>query len=436
MVRLGMKGIFLKTLGLALTLTFWCQPLKAQPQKEPPPLDITTLVNIALRDNPELRALRHLVEAAYSVPSQVGTLDNPMFGLSLVNLPVGTFAFDRTPVSGIVFSAVQKVPWPGKLSTRSRKATYEAKAVEWQYRMRALEIVRQVKEAVYELYRIEKEIELTRLNRDLLSDLAKVAEARYTVGQGAQQDVLKAQVEVSRLIDELLRLHQMRETALANLNTLLNRPPESPLGKVPEIQPHDKVPLSLDALMKAAEQTNPRLQMLRAMVEAQEEAVRLAELNLKPDFQFGFQYTVRSHVKGVGFSGPDHYSFLANVIFPLYADRKEKMKIKEERSRLAAIQAQLDAAKNDVFFAIKDLHSTIQKLRRELVLYREGIIPQAEATFAASRADYMVGRVDFLNVLTSLLNLYRHQITYYRLVADHEKALARLEVLIGTRLFE
>lgn len=427
----------LQGVGIFLIISsFLGVPIQGQDSKTLPPLDITTLVNIALRDNPELRALRNLVEAAYAIPPRVGTLDNPIFGLSLVNLPVGTFSLDQTPVSGVVFNAIQKIPWPGKLSARRRRATFAAEATEWQYRRRAIELIREVKEAVYELFRIEKEIELTRLNKDLLSDLAKVAEARYAVGQGAQQDVLKAQVEVSSMIDELVRLSQARQTALANLNTLLNRPPDTPLGRVPEIVPHDKIPLSLGALMEAAEQTNPRLQMLRAMIEAQEEAVRLAELDLKPDFQVGFQYIVRSRVRGVGFSGPDHYSFLANVIFPLYADRKEKMRIKEEKARLAALQAQLDAAKNDVFFRLKDLYVIIQKLRRQLALYRDGIIPQAEATLAASRADYIVGRVDFLNVLTSLLALYRHQIVYYRLIAEHEKALARLEALIGTRLFE
>src|SRR5207253_11383683 len=237
-------------------------------------------------NNPEIRAARFRFEAATKRPSQVSTLTDPK--LALVNFGVGQ------PFSGFVnefaYRAIgvsQEIPFPGKLALAGEEAQREADSERENYRSIILEKASQLKSAYYDWFFVTKAIEITSKNRDLLDRFEQIARARYSVGKGIQPDVLKAQVEVSGLAQQLEMLQQRKSVIEARIRSLLNS--EVPLGRPSEIQ-QSPMPLQLDSVLQMVESRSPRLQASQAMVQSRAVGIDRARREYRPDFNFTFQF--------------------------------------------------------------------------------------------------------------------------------------------------
>ena len=193
------------------------------------------LIQEAVAANPEIRAEGKRWDAAKERPPQEGSLDDPMLSFEIVNLPTNTFSFSQDDMTMKQFSVSQTFPYFGKRGLRSEVAQREANAIGQGYRDKRNEIVRRVKEVFFELYVVDRSLEVVEKNREVLRQFVKIAETKYSVGKGIQQDVLKAQVELSRLLDEQIRLEQSRQAAGARLNAILNRSPQTPLARTEDV---------------------------------------------------------------------------------------------------------------------------------------------------------------------------------------------------------
>lgn len=408
-------------------------PFPAQPA-EIPPLDLNTLIDLALEENPEIQALEKRAQALRHTVPQAGSLDDPMVGVQLSSLPVGDLSLDSTPMSGIQFVAKQRVPYPGKLRLRKEIASHTADASDAEYRERVNSIVARVKRAFLDYYFINQSILVTEENKKVLQHFVEITDAKYAVGQALQQDTLKARVELAKMVDELVKLRQLQETARARINNLLNRPPQAPLGKPAGFERHE-VPYSLEALQEVSLENKPILDVFRSNVARFATARDLAQKDLKPDFEFGIGYRVRSNSPMDAVRGRDFWSasFMMNI--PIYAKTKQREKIKEQEANTELWQAQFQSAKNDVFFNIKDLMAEIDKAGKQVDLFKTGIVPQAELALESSLSAYEVGKVDFLTLLDNELKLYKYQIEYYRVLTDYEKFVSDMELAIGRRIY-
>src|SRR5579872_4189600 len=216
---------------------------------EEKPFGPQDLLNGLIQNNPEIQSARFRFEAATKRPSQVGTLPEPT--ARYTNFGVG-HPFSRLNPSEFAyqgFGVSQEIPFPGKLGLASEEAKREAEGELQKYRSVILEVTSRLKVAYYEWLAVQKAIELTRKNSDLLSRFEEIARNRYTVGKGLQQDVLKAQLEVSSLEREIGMLDEKRQRAEAEIASLLAVPSIS-LRAPAEIQP-SSFPMSLDELLKA-----------------------------------------------------------------------------------------------------------------------------------------------------------------------------------------
>src|SRR5260370_25139638 len=182
------------------------------------------LLDGLMQNNPEIQAARSRFEAATKRPSQAGTLPDPT--ASYTNLGVG-HPFSRLNASEFSyqgFGVSQEFPFPGKLALASEEAKREAEGVQQNYRAGVLDLTARLKVAYYEWLTVNKAIELTRKHSDLLSRFEEIARNRYTVGHGLQQDVLKAQLEVSTLEQQIAMLEEKRQRAEAEIASLLAVP--------------------------------------------------------------------------------------------------------------------------------------------------------------------------------------------------------------------
>ena len=220
--------------GVLLTLVLLEAPVFGQVGGEPLRLD--RLLEEARFSNPRLKAARARWEAATKRPSQEGTLPDPRvsvrnFGVGrpVSTLNVSDFAFVSLGVS-------QEIPFPGTLKLRKNVALEEARAEEQRYRQLELDLLSQVKLLYYDYYYFAKALETVAKDRGLLTQFVQIAEARYAVGKGTQQDILRAQLELTLLRDREEVLRQERDSAAAAINTLLDRSPDDPLGPPEELE--------------------------------------------------------------------------------------------------------------------------------------------------------------------------------------------------------
>ena len=296
------------------------------------------------------------------------------------------------------------------------------------------QIIRDLKAAYYELSHVYRTTDVVLENKRILEDFAKIAATRYSVGEGIQQDVLKAHVEVSKMVDELLMLDQKKRALEAKLNSLLNRPPETPLGE-PEELAFRKLPLATEDLQKMAIEMNPTLKGMKKMIEAKEKAVALAKRDLYPDFNVRFAYGQRDKTPE-GNSRRELLTGMVEVNIPIFYKSKQDQKVAEALADIQSIQAQYQAMKNEILYMITDMVTMIKRSERQLELYQTGIIPQAGLQINSSLSAYRVNKADFMTLLDSQMTLYKYELEFHQALTEYERNVANLGAVAGKEFFE
>jgi outer membrane protein TolC len=359
---------------------------------------IDKLIEEAVNNNPELKIFEEKIQVFKERPSQARSLDDPRLRLSIMNLPVDTFRFDQAPMTQKKISIMQKFPFPGKLTLKSEMAEKELEIVKEEYVDKKNNIIMKVKVVYQNILFIYNAIEITEGNRGLLKEFVEIAETKYTVGKGIQQDVLKAQVELSKMIDRLIVLEQKRQTAVARLNTLLNRPTQMPFTDIGQIK-QTSFNLTFEELQKIAEEERPVLIGLRHLIERYRFAYKLAEKDYYPDFDFVIGYGQRDDSLTVERSDFLSGSIMLNI--PIWYKTKESRKVAEEKANMRKTTEQYNSMKNEIFFQIKDILTEIERYNQEIELFDTGLIPQSTLSLESAIAGYKVNKVDFITLVNN-----------------------------------
>ena len=393
-------------------------------------LNVDQLLEEAIQNNPEIFAAKKKWEAFKEKVPQASALEDPMFGFGVINLPTN-FSFRDEDMTMKEFSISQRFPFYGKRRLMGEMAGKEAEAVFNEIQEKANRIIKEVKSAYYDLSHIYRTTEVVERNKRILENFAKIAETRYSVGEGTQQDVLKAHVEISKMVDELIMLDQRRRALEAKLIALLNRPPESTVGK-PEEVTFRKLPLTVEELRKQAVDINPTLKAMKKMIEAKEKAYELAKREYYPDLNFKFAYGQRDNAPDI--KRRDMLTGMMELNIPIFYKTKQDRKVAETKADVLNWEAQYHAMKNEILFMVADLTAMTNQRERQYQLYRTGIIPQASLQVQSAMSAYQVGKVDFLTLLDSQVTLYRYEIEYHQAITEYEKSVANLEAAVGKRL--
>jgi len=409
--------------------------LYAQPEK--PFINLNQLIEEALRNNPEILAAEKKWEVFKEKIPQAYALEDPMLGFGIVSLPTN-FSFKDEDMTMKEFSISQKFPFPGKRPLMKQMAEKEAEAVSTEIKEKINRIVKEVKTAYYDLSHVYRATEVAQRNKKILEDFSKIAETRYSVGEGIQQDVLKSHIEVSKMVDELIMLGQRKKALEAKLKALLNRPPETQMGE-PEEVIFRKLPLTLEELQKMALEMNPTLKGMKKMIEAKEKAHALAKREYYPDFNLKLAYGQRDNMResdGTEIKRRDMLTGMIEINIPIFYNSKQSRKVAETKADILSWEAQYRAMKNEIFFMIADIGAMVHQRERQYELYRTGIIPQANLQTQAAMSAYRVNKADFMTLLDSQMTLYKYELEYHQVLTEYEKNVANLGATIGKQLFE
>ena len=393
--------------------------------------NLDDLVAEALAANPEIKASEARWQMFTAKVRQAGTFDDPMLMLGIDNgLFRDPFDFKRDMSTSKVIGISQMVPFFGKRALAREAATLEAEATRWEVEERKLELAAMVKETWYQLYFTDRSLEVLDRSITTLDDLVRFTEAMYGVGQGRQADVLRAQVERSKMEEMRLVLQQQRRSLEAGLNTLLYRPVTS---EVPTIDHAELTATSLDAaeLERLAEEHRPLLRSLVARIDKSKAERALADKEFYPDFTLAFEYMQKESI--MDDPGYDMYNASVSFNLPLQRERRHAMVAESEAAQRMAGD-ELNMTRNNIRQVIANLLAQLERDRKMASLYREGILPQAGATLESSLSAYRAGKGEFMQVLDSRMALFNVERDYYKAVAEHQMELARLEATVGVPL--
>jgi cobalt-zinc-cadmium efflux system outer membrane protein len=424
--RVG-PALILGFLGLWLAAPF----LAAEPQADnPAPLTLGEVFRSLDLRSPRLESARQMTVAARARIKPAGTLPDPQiqFGLMNRNLPgLGL----QDPLGMNQLQVMQMLPIAGQLGLAGRAAAAlagaaNARALElgWELRARAAM-------SFYEIYQLDRTIEVNVATQGLLRDIATTARTMYSVGQGRQTDVLRAQVEIDRMSEEVARMRAMRGAAAARLNSLLDRPTETPVP-TPALPRFPRNLVGADSLERQALAGRPMLAAGALEVEAAEAAQQRARREIWPDLQLGVVYGQRPMVEGTD----RMVSLMLGFSVPIWAGRRQvQMRRETEAMRLSA-EADLRAMQADTRGRLGELTAAVRRTRALRELYITTILPQAEATVSSALSAYQAGDVDLPMLLDARMTVNRYRQQLPQLDAEEGTALAELEMLLGQPLFD
>ncbi len=430
------------------------------PAAKPAPLLSALLdyIILALQNNEDILAAQQVALAKARKIPQVTALPDPMIGTRTFspNRPM-MLADGNNP---FVMTLTQQLPHPEKLDRAGRIALEETRMALRELEQTRLRVIADVKRAWFQLYVLDRTIQITRENQTLLSDLIAVARIQVTANKRPQDDILRAQVELSNLDRELIELRQNRTTAAATLNTLLDRPPYTSISS-PESFALDQTDLKIDQLISQAGKNNPELKKLEHQITRDRENQKLARLGYWPDVTVGLEWmameprkpdsappkvTMQQQPNGTMVpmvesamsdsmtkSPGDMYAIMVEMNLPIWL-QKTQAQILEAEYNLGASIHQYNAAKNMVNFRIQDALARVQAQKQLAEILKTTIIPQARQTYEVSRVSYTAGTSDFPSLIDTWQKWLTFTIQYHRALGELQRSLADLEQEIGTSL--
>jgi outer membrane protein, heavy metal efflux system len=393
-------------------------------------LTLSELVAEALENNPEIRAAKKRVESTQARAKQATYLEDPELNWEAWGVPLNQ-PVNYRKANPLIFGVRQKLPFLGKLGLKGEVAGQEVRMVEEELRAKEQEVIAKVKSSYADYFMASKNVEIYKELLELVRYTSTTAEGLYQVGRAPQQDVIKALLERTELLNKLTSAEKELTTSQAKLNTLLSRPPSSPLDqpREPALAPVD---LQFSKLEKLAIEQRPEVRALESSINKSERAVELAERNRKyPDFMVGLQYWYAPEQ-----SPKNMYAPMVTLTIPFspWTKGKHDYAVEEALAERQAARANLAAMKNMALFEVKEMSAKVEAAMKSIRIYRDGLLPQAEQSFQAAVAAYQTGGVNFMTLLDAQRTIRDVRMGYYKALVDYEQSRADLERAVGKEL--
>jgi len=393
---------------------------------------LEALVEEALDRNPRVRESLARYRATLQRIPQVSALPDPVLGAT---------QYIRTPETRvgpqtIMLSVSQRLPWFGKLGDQGDVAAKEAETMHELHEVQKAEVVRQVKQAYYDLAYVDQSIAITQEDQTLLEQYETLAQTRYAQGIGLQQAVVKIQVEITRDQNRLEILRRLRVDAEAALNKLLDRPPENPISQIgPGTRP--EVELQLEQLYAVGRGRRPEVSAAFLQIEKNEKRIDLARRQYWPDFTLGaglVNVGGRNDPAGLLAPPPDNgkniYSFSVSLNLPLSRRKYDAGVLQATEELLASREGYRDVV-NETGRSIRSVEFRIRTIRDQISLFEGTLLPQAEQSLLSAEAAYTTGQLGVLDLLDSERVLLDVRLGLSQLHSEYMKSLAEMERAIG-----
>ena len=404
------------------------RPLEgASPIWAPPALN--QLIEEGLAESKEIHSLVATLESLREEIPFAGSLDDPRLGIGLLNVPTNTFDLDQEPMTQKQIFVAQKVPWFGKLSLREQRQALRVSQQLAIVEAKRLELSRKIATVYYELGFIASSQDINRRLTEMVNEILKVAETRYATGKGLQQDVLQAQVELSKLIGEEIMLKKERRTLEDRINELLSRESFTPV-----VPPKDMIfpdmSLEVESLKVQSLEQNAWLKIRQAAVDQAYVEIELAKKDYWPDMDFRVAYGQREESL-MGVDRPDFLSASVMINLPLWKKNRQDKKLSATKKGHEAAEkfymSMRDALPHRVDALVTDILDTQENYR----LFSDALLLQAEQWAQSSLSAYVVDKVEFSTMINAHIRLLQFELKSKRYLFSIYQKRAELEEVLG-----
>jgi len=391
---------------------------------------LSDYLTYAALNNPALESAFHHWRAALERIPQMGALPDPQLAWRyFVRNKMGTGPdMEMRQTMGLS----QMIPWPGKLIVASDMARQEAQAAFGLLQAQKLKLFNEVKQAYYEYYYLGRAIAVTDENVRLMGYLESVARTRYKGAESSYPDVIRAQVELGKLQNELISLLDMKSPLAARLNAALNRPVDAALP-IPQSIQESQIDLEERSLLESLVSDNPQLQAMDSEVAARSAGVDLARQGYLPDLMVGVEWMDMSAVSGAMMSAKDDWVAMAGISLPIWW-AKNAAAVREAQARRRAAELDKAAMSNMLQAELKMAAYGYRDSMRRVSLYRDNLLPKARQSLKATQATYEAGAAGFSDLVDSQRVLLEFELAYERALTDSQQRLAELGMLAGREI--
>ncbi len=394
---------------------------------------LDSLISNAIRVSPKLKMLQAKVDASRNRIEENSNLPDPMLTLGLMNLPTNSFSFNQEPMTGKVIGLSQSFPFPGKLSAVADVANSDVGIVKEGYDDSKNEIKKNISQAYYNLLFIRKSISIMLESKKLLQNIAQVVRTKYSVSTASQQNLLKIELEITNVNDQLDDLNSKEHEQLSILNSYLLRNPDTNI-ETQEIANIEFLNISKDELDSIAVKNRPFLKGIMLAVEKAKLQENLAKYGHYPNFNLSVQYSQRDILAKTNMDQPDFFSVMVGISLPLNYGGKVTSKIDEAISMQELYQQQYSSALQTLNSSFGTSIAKLNSLEERIKLTSTGLLPQANQNLTSALSSYQVGQIDFLNVIDAQNRLYQIETNLAKLKYEYLKQAANLEFLVGCSL--
>lgn len=389
-----------------------------------PELTLADAGRIALARNPEIAVqTRRVAMAEANVPA-AGALDDPEAMYRGWGVPL------RQPwnynQAQNMFMVTQALPGPGKRRLRTTVAQSDASVARDELAATRLRVIVEVRKAFYMLLEAQDELRIHDEHVDIARQAIEAARIRYTIGKVPQQDLLKAQLELTLLDEHMIRFERDAEVARAQLNTLLGREPAAPLRIQGDYGVLDTLP-SRESLNQQSLRVRPDLLEAQTAAAKSRDQQALAKKAYVPDFAVSAGYMLMPPSNAMR----NTYMVEGSMTLPWLDHRKHDAEIAGAAAAVTEQDAELAALRTGVFGQIAEARAETEASQKFAALYQKSLRPEAEDTLHAAVIAYENNQTDFLSLLDSQMAVIDIELASLQSEADFQTHLADLELAVG-----
>ena len=391
---------------------------------------LNSLINKAIELNPKLKMLEAKKNSAEKKVSINSNLPDPNLTLGIMSLPTNTFSFTQEAMTAKVIGLSQAVPFPGKLNKMAEVFNKDVEITKEELNDSRNEIINNVKQAYYDLNYIREALKISGHSKENLERIVSVVRTKYMVSEATQQNLIQADVELSKISDKIAELKGSERTNVSILNSYVLQDPETPI-ETEEISELDSTDLNIENLINTAKQNRPFLKGIQLEKNKSLIMENLAEYEYYPNFIFTVQYSQRDRIAETNMPLNDFISFLVGLNIPINYGGKKSAKIEESQIMQRMYDDEYDNAIQLLIKSFSEGLSKLKELKERERLNRDGLLPQAKLLLKSAMANYQVGKTDFINVLDAQNKVYEAETNLYKIKIQYYKELAKLEFLCG-----
>jgi outer membrane protein TolC len=389
-----------------------------------PALTLDEIERVALAENAEIHvAARRVAMAEAHVPT-TGKLDDPQLMYRGWQVPLSR-PWNYNDAQNM-FMVAQSLPGSGKRGLQTSIAQSDVTAAKADLEMARLRVRIEARKAFYDLLLAEDELRIHDQHVGIAHQAIEAARIKYTVGKVPQQDILKAQLALTRLAEHMIRFNRDAEVARAHLNTLLGRDPMSPIAVQGDLAAAAALPAETE-LQQSALQARPDLQAAQAAVEKSQREQALARKAYTPDFSVAAGYMLMP-------SGQDprnNYMVEGSMTLPWLNRRKHDAEISEATTKVSEQDAEVNAMRSAAFGQIAEARAEAHAAQELAQVYHDSLRPQAERTLHAAVIAYENNQTDLLDLLDSQMAVIDVDLGWRQAMSEFSARLADLEMAVG-----